>query len=431
MSIALEIGVRHARVARVGADGVPRLVELAGSVPGEGLPLSAAASASYQEALRESYRQYRDRYGPAERVVAVVPPHALAEHARAAGEVFPPTGSGPGLRVLAAPVAVLALLRQHGTLAAGRYLVCDLGARSAELSLCAVSGQSVALESVQRAAPPEGLGDGFDAALLAGAGLSATAPAARDALAAARSGDGVGRRLDLAVEHAARPGKEVYGTVQVLTVLDREVTAGGVLASWRPVAAVLGRLAGGMPHGPAVVAVGGLARLSLAGRFLAAGRQAADLPEEVDPALAAVLGGALVAAGAVDPGDRYPNAVYVLAHGAVAGELSSRELLVAAPNTLEPGGPTVFSEPGGQRVRVRTDPDGRRPVQIGVRAEGGAGAQVLALPLPPSAPGARWHVGVRLTVEGTALLVLRSPDASQSTEYPLGVLPNDPEGVPS
>lgn len=222
-----------------------------------------------------------------------------------------------------------------------------------------------------------------------------------------------------------------------------------------------------------MIAVGGPARSGALLRHLT-GRlgRPVPLPDGTDPALAAVFGAALVAGGHIDPADRYPHAVAVRVHRTVVGRPRDEELLISPPGTLEPGGATVFAEAGGDRVRVRTGSadgaggraegtagpadrtggradgtagpaggTGGREVRIVVRAAGsGAVAPAGVVTVPPSGDGARFHVGVRLAVDGTARLVLQPLGRSRPgvhpaedgmaaqppcEEFELGVLPSD------
>lgn len=440
MNIAVDIGARTVRVAASAPDGTSRPVELPGDGTGDGMPLSGQAADSWQAALRETYARVGGRYGPVERLVIVVPPHTLAARAAEAAEVFAGLpGGGPAVRMLGTPVAVLALLRHHGAVPAGRHLVGDLGAREARFALCAVSQGTVAVVSSEHATVPGGLGDAFATALLERAGLSFAVSEHRQALAAAWREDGAGARLLAAAKRATSAGQEVYGSTVVLWVLGREISVRAVLDAWQPVAdamdALRERVRAAASDGASqddrepVVLVGGLSRSVLADRWFPASTTRSRLPARTDPANAAVLGGALVAAGLVDPGDRFPHSLFVPTHGVEAGRLRSAELLVAPANALEPGGQPVFAESGGRRVRVRTAPGAARRVRIGVRASDG-GTRLLGPLTLPSSPGVRYHVGVRLAADGTAHLVLRpADDAGPDTEYPLGPLPATTEGA--
>lgn len=65
--------------------------------------------------------------------------------------------------------------------------------------------------------------------------------------------------------------------------------------------------------------------------------------------------------------------------------------------------------------------------------EGAVSVPVRTLALPGGAEDDRFHLGVRLAVDGTARLVLRPLDAGAPAEFPLGELPTDlrtdPKGV--
>lgn len=436
MAIAVDVGTRFARIARTGSDGTPELVALPGSVPEEGLPVQAAAGSGRNTSLHAAYTAYCAHFGPPDRVVVVVPQRDRAEHARGVLDTLTAghgTGRTPEIRVLSTPHAVLSLVRHAGTATAGRYAVCDLGATAAEVSLCALTSGAVAVVGSGRHAPADGYGAGFDAALLAGAGLPDD-EAVRRELAAVRSGEGAARRLDLAVGHAERhPGK--YDDTPVHRVSGRDITAGVVRRALGRLTAgadrALDEALGGTHVAPPVVAVGGGARLRPLDRHLATRRgTVVGLLAGTDPALAAVFGAALVAAGAIDPGDRYPHAVCVAGHRTAGGEPRPDELLVSPAGVLEPGGPVVFAERAGHRVRVRTAPGSARPVRVRVRDSGGrTTAAVRTVTVPCRAPGDRFHVGVRIDADGAALLVLQPVGFGTSTEFPLGTLPTDLEGA--
>ncbi|MEU4494147.1 hypothetical protein AB0F96_12025 [Streptomyces sp. NPDC023998] len=436
MAIAMDIGTRYARIARIGHDGAPELAALPGSVPGEGLPLQTGAGSHRSASLRTAYTAYCAHIGAPDRVVLVVPQEGRADYARRAVDTLTAAHDAdraPEIRALSTPHAVLALLRHTGTVTAGRYTVCDLGATAAEVSVCALTGASVAVVAGGRYAPPDGYGAGFDAALLAGAGLPDDEQAHR-ALAAVRAEDGAGLRLELAVGRAERDPERYDDPVH--QVSGREITAGVVRRA-------LGRLTAGADRAlddavggtsaPPVIAAGGMARLRPLERHLAA-RQGAvvALPTGTDPALAAVFGAALVAAGRIDPGDRYPHAVCVATHRTVGGEPHSEELVITPAGALEPGGPTVFAEHAGHRVRVRPGVGASRPVRVRVRdTDGRATAPVSILTVPGGSPGDRFHVGVRIDADGTARLVLHPVGSGTPAEFPLGTLPTDLKGARS
>ncbi|KUJ67402.1 hypothetical protein ACZ90_28390 [Streptomyces albus subsp. albus] len=438
-AIAIDAGARFTRIAHLGADGTPVLAELPGSVPGEGLPTPVGVGGHRGAALRDAYARYREHRGTPERVVLVVPQQDRADHARRATDVLTAlhgTDPMPRLRVLGVPHAVLALLRHTATATDPRYTVCDLGAGAVEVSVCALTAGAVAVAGSARYGPAGGYGAGSDAALLDGAGLPDD-DAGRRALTQARARPGAAQRLDIALRRTARrPGR--YEDTAVFQVAGRDITVGMVRRALDRLTAgldqVLAEAQGGRPA-PPVIAVGGGARFGPLVRHLADRQgEPVALPVGTDPAHAAAFGAALVAAGRVDPADRYPYAVSVGTHRTVAGEPRAEELLISPAGALEPGGATVFAESGGQRVRVRTGPAGgaSRPVRIRVRdAESGSTTPVGTLTIPPGDEGARFHVGVRIAVDGTARLVLHPLGSGTPSEHPLGVLPTDIEGARS
>lgn len=451
-AIGIDIGTRYARIARIGDQGTPELVE--------GLPVPADTGTGHEGALRAVYRAYRRRHGTPDHIVAVVPRDGRLERAtRAIAALADPHDDGPPPRLstLSTPQAVLALLRDAGPAVRGRLIVCDLGAAAAEVSVCVVTAVAVAVATTSRHAPADGYGAGLDAALLAEADVPDD-DAGRRALAAARAEDGYAQRLDLALSRAQdRP--ERFDATVVHQVAGRDITAGTVRSALRRLTAGLdlalsealgGDVTAAGPPGGApdrrLVAVGGTARFAPLVRHLAGtGWQLAALPAGADPALAAVFGAALVAAGVIDPADRYPYAVRVGAHRTVAGRPEDQELVISEAGHLEPGGETVYAQAAGQRLRVRTGSTGiavGRPVRVRVHdPERRVSAPVRTLTLPADAGGDGFHVGVRLAVDGTARLVLQPPEPGAPMEFPLGDLPTDlrtdpnlrtdPKGVPS
>ncbi|MFF5335800.1 hypothetical protein [Streptomyces sp. NPDC013181] len=428
-SLALDPGTRHVRLARVGPAGLPEPVELPGAVPGDGLPVPATAAGDRGAALRAAYDAYLRHHDAPDRLIVVVPPHDRAHHARRAADALagpPATAPAPDIRTLTTPHAVLALLRHTGGAGAGRYAVCDLGASAATVSVCVVTRSAVAVAATARHAPDDGYGAAFDTALLTRSGLTPD-DAGHRALAAARAAPGAARRLALVLERAARdPGR--LDTAAVHHVAGRPVTAGTLRAALPPLTDGLDRAlrdALGPAAATPLVLTGGVARLDpLRPHLDAAGRPLTALPDGTDPAHAAVLGAALVAAGRADPADRYPYEVWIGAHRTEAGHPADRELLLSAAGALEPGGPPVFAEADGHRIGVRTRAGHPVRVRVGDPATG-AGGPVGTLTLPGGGPADRYHVGVRLAVDGTAALVLQPLGAGPPGAFPLGTLPAD------
>ncbi|MFE7302428.1 sugar kinase [Streptomyces sp. NPDC057579] len=438
-AVAIDVGSRFLRVARVEADGTPRLVDLPGVVPGEGLPTPAEVRDDRDAALRLAYGAYREHCGTPERLVLVVP--------QGEQDCPAPDIGVPRLRLLGTPHAVLALLRHAGGPPAWPLLVCDLGASGIDIVRCALVGRMVAVSRATRYEPgPPGYGAAFDEAVLDGAGLAADESVVLRGLALARAANA--RRTEAALDRMAlRPDRaERFADTVVHEVAGREITAGVVHRALSRLTDGLDRALEGVHPGPdrlPVIAVGGPARSGALIRHLTERLgPAVPLPHGTDPASAAVLGAALVAAGRADAADRYPYAVAVRVHRTVAGRPRDGELLISPPGTLVPGGATVFAEDAGERVRLRTTPavgGGAREVRLVVRDAGSRTAVPAGTAMVPVIADVCLHVGLRVTVDGTARLVLRplgrSPDDAHPpvppppqlppTEIPLGSLPTD------
>ncbi|MFE3760758.1 hypothetical protein ACFXPI_03190 [Streptomyces sp. NPDC059104] len=438
-AVAVDAGTRFTRIAVLGAYGAPELARLSGSVPGEGVPVPQDAAAGRDAALRAAYGEYCGSHGIPDRVVLVVREQDRAGAADRAADALASvhgTRPAPRIRVLGTPHAVLALLRHEGAPPSARYTVCDLGASAAEVSVCVPVSGTVAVTGRAWHAPADGYGGGLDRALLAAVGLPDDGAGLR-ALAGARGETGAAERLGIALRRAdSHRGR--YDDTAVHRVDGREITAGVVRRA-------LGRLTEGLDRvldealggaqAPPVIAVGGAARFGpLVGHLAARHGPLVALPGATDPALAAVFGAALVAAGRADPGDRYPHAVLVGTHRVVGGAPRSEELVISPAGVLEPGGATVFAETGGHRVPVATgtaSPAGPAPpVRVRVRDARGERAEAVGtLTLPAGGEGDRFHVGVRIAVDGTAHLVLHPLGSAAPGEIPLGTLPTDLEGA--
>ncbi|AZQ38080.1 sugar kinase [Streptomyces cyaneochromogenes] len=446
-TIAIDPGTRFLRIARTRADGTPALVDLPGTVPGEGLPTPAEIRGDREAALSLAYTTYREHCGIPGQLVLVVPP----------GERTVPPGDGrmPPPRLLDTPHAVLALLRHAGTPIARRLFMCDLGASAAGVTECADVGGAIAMVPAEPSPPADGgYGAAADNVVLEGVGLSADDTGVLLELGEARAHNA--RRIEVALDRmASHPDRaDRFADTVLFGVAGQEITAGLVHQSLGRLTDGLDKALAGLPGVSAnrpdpfrtpVIVVGGAARFGALLRHLT-GRlgRPVPLPDGTDPALAAVFGAALVAGEHVEPADRYPHAVSVRVHRTAAGRPRDEELLISPPGTLEPGGATVFAEADGERLRVRTGPadgTGGRDVRILVRAAGtGTAAPVGVVTIPPAGDGARFHVGVRLATDGTARLVLqpfdhgrsdthqagnRRPEQPPPAEFPLGVLPAD------
>ncbi|MES9524373.1 hypothetical protein [Streptomyces capoamus] len=436
-ALALDIGTRYARlaVARPGA-GPPRPVSLPGDVPGEGLPLSAAVRGRPVAALREAYGTCVARYGPPAGAVVVLPRRTARESAGPATAALAEAGC-PRVRAIGTAHALLALVRHTAGVAdagTGEYLVCDAGARAADTARCMLAGPSVLLRATAAASGPTGrLGAELDAALLAAAGLPDDDEGHRG-LAAARLDDPGGRRLGFAVARAVHqpdPGDDI----PVHRLGDRDVTAGTVRACLPPlidaVRQALDEVAAppGAAEQPPLLLAGGLARLAPLTRQLAERHRLLPLPAGVDPGYAAAAGGALVAAGLADPGDRYPYALRIRTHRRTAGRLHTGELELAPAGSLEPGGATVFAAADGRPAQVLPDAAAGRPLRIEAVGPDGRPSPFPDVTLSAGTPDGLCRVGVRVGADGVAALVLRpvTDGAEAETRLPLGPLPVPPE----
>lgn len=435
-ALALDVGTRYARlaVARPGA-GPPRPVLLPGELPGEGLPLSVEARGRPVAALREAYGAYHARYGPPTGAVVVLPRRTVRELAGPATAALVAEGC-PRVRVIGAAHALLALVRHTpgATAGPGEFLVCDAGARAVDVARCTLTGPSVFLRATAEETGPSGfLGAALDTALLAAAGLSDDDEGHR-LLAVARLDDPAGRRLGLAVAQAVRR-PDPFDDTPVHRLGNRDITAGAVRMSLPPLIDAVERALAevtappGAAARPPLLLAGGLARLAPLTRQLEESHRVLPLPADMDPGYAAVAGGALVAAGLADPGDRYPYAVRISTHSRTAGRLHTEELELAAPGTLEPGGDTVFAARDGRPAEVLADAAARRPLRVEAVDPDGRPVPLPDVALTTGAPDGLCQVGVRIGADGAAALVLRpvahGPDAE--TRLPLGPLPVLPE----
>ncbi|MEU9077708.1 hypothetical protein [Kitasatospora sp. NPDC048538] len=431
MTLAIDVGTRFVRLAHPGPDGLPALADLPGTVPGEGLPVLVGQDPA--QVLAAACAAFRERHGPPAQVVLVaaeaMPPGHLHQVTAAFGATAP-------VRELRPATAVLALLRHHGPAPDGTWAVCVLGTAAVEVSVCVVAPRSVGVRRFVRHTPDGGLGSAFDAALLDaaapddGPGGASDGGAGLEALRVARSVPGAAARWDRTVARAERQPAR-YDDTPVLWIGTREVPAGAARRALAVLREQVGHAAAesGLDDLP-VVAVGGPARIPAIRRAAAgAGREAA-LPAGTDPALAAVLGAALVAAGRVDPADRYPYEVLLGARLVRHGRLAATEVVLCGPGRLVPGGATVFAERDGRRLAVGGAGAHAREAEVRVRdAAGGRAVRVGAVTLPASAEGERFHVGIAMAAGGRTRLVLRPVGGhGEPHEHPLGELPGVVEG---
>ncbi|MEY9947679.1 hypothetical protein [Kitasatospora sp. GAS1066B] len=434
MSLAVDVGTRFVRLAHLDTAGRPVLADLAGAVPGEGLPVAPGQAGG--QVLAAGCAAFRDRFGVPESVVLLCPDSARAECSRTIAEVFGSARSAlPRLRPLHPAAAALALLRHDGQEPVGSWALCELGAAAVAVTVCAATPHGLALLGAVRRAPSGGFGAAFDDALV-GAGPGGADAASLEALRYARRVPGFAERLDLAVGRAERNPTR-YDDTPVLWVGALEVPAGTVRRALVPLReqlrqALAEATADATTDAPPVVVVGGMARLPAVRRLVGDPGRLVELPGGTDPALAAVLGAALVAAGRVDPADRYPYTVVVGTRRVRHGRLAAAELTLCPAGSLIPEAPAVFAAEGGRRVAVGGAGQAPREVEVWVRGvDGGPSVRVGSARLPASAPEERFHVGVALALDGRARLVLRPLGGGAPHEYPLGRLPGVLEEVRS
>lgn len=429
MSLAVDVGTRFVRFAHLDAAGRPVLAELAGTVPGEGLPVAPGRAGD--QVLAAGCAAFGDRFGTPRTVVLLCPDAARPECSRVIAEAFGAEWSTyPRLRPLHRAAAVLALLRHDGRAPDGDWALCELGAAALTVTVCSANARGFALRRAVRRAPSGGFGAAFDDALV-GAGPGGADASALQALRYARRVPGSAERLALAVGRAEQDPR--YDDTPVLWVGALEVSAGTVRRALEPLREELRRArAEAAAEALPVVAVGGLARLPALRRLVGDPGRLVELPGGTDPALAAVLGAALVAAGRVDAADRYPYAVLVGTRRVRQGRLEAAELTLCPAGALVPEAPAVFAVADGRPVPVGGAGATPREVEVWVRgADDGRAVRVGSARLPASAPDERFHVGVALAVDGRARLVLRPLGGGAPYEYPLGRLPGALEEVRS
>ncbi|MFD7825993.1 hypothetical protein [Kitasatospora sp. NPDC059803] len=428
MSLAIDVGTRFVRFAHLDAAGRPVLADLEGAVPGEGLPVAPGRAG--QLVLAEGCAAFLAHHGPPDAVVLLCPPAQSAAYSRVIVECFgtdPDTFAPP--RLLRPAVAVLALLRHNGGAQQGTWAVCELGAVAVEVTVCSLTPHRLTVLRTVRRPPHGGYGAAFDAAVT-GAGPGGADAASLAALGQALGAPGAGERLDLSLARAELDPAR-HDDTPVLWLGDREVPAGILRRALLPLREELRQaLAEAAVGALSTIVVGGAARLAALRRQVGEPGGCVELPVGVDPALAAVLGASLVAAGRVDAADRYPHALVIGTRRVRHGRLTSADLTLCPPGALVPAAPAVFAREGGRPVAVGGAGDVPREVEIWAReADGGRTVRAGSARLPASTPDERFHVGVALALDGTAWLVLRPVDGGASHEYTLGELPSDFEEV--
>jgi hypothetical protein len=359
-------------------------------------------------------------------------------------------------RLVAAPVAALLWLREHDPALAGaaRVAVIDIGAGSAELSLCTMAGRAVrvvdSIRLVGRSAWEGQLPADADRqptiaeclmmtlAAAAGAriGPRGQAPAYWwRAFERALADDRVRDRLDAVLQLAAE-ARHRHGNARALRFGDVDVTASQLLDSCEPLArrcvAALGQLLGrqvdpgwqrfGAGDGTRLVLTGGLGTLRpvrtalLSSLGLDPGRPGGVVQAGTGALLDAVAqGAALLAAGLADPGDRYPHALRITVNRVVRDRLETGSLQLTAPGTVDlerPGTVYLLDDSGGTArpllvtVRPPTAPPaaGEEPIPVQVAPVGGEAMPAVFQPAAPPEPGI-YRVGVRGGPDGPAVVL--------------------------
>jgi hypothetical protein len=344
----------------------------------------------------------------------------------------------PPSRIVPTPVAALAYLRQtRADLAdVNRFVVCDVGAGSVSLSLCAVGPRATQVIAAARltgaAAWSE---DAVDLADVEGRHSTliehlVTALARRHAKSATgwtvprwraleafleRGGD-----WPASVRASTRAGLPGPADREQLTFADLTVTAGELAEACGPLAdraaTELSKLIKrhGGPDWPAadsgsgarIVLLGGLAALGPVRAALLAAAGADPLwpgaaVVEVDPAtrLGAVAhGAALIASGQVRPTQPYPHALRLPVHRVAGERIVPDDLELAAAGSIdygEPEQPVVTAS--GERLQIQVKP-GPEPLPVQI-VPLGTGRPVPASfePMPAPPPGEYW-----ITVGGGA-----------------------------
>jgi hypothetical protein len=381
-------------------------------------------------------------------------------------------------RVIPSPLAALLYLRhaRDDVAAAGRFVVCDVGAGSASLSLCRadegrvrlVDSARVSADSVWAFAVRAGdvagrrspsLIEGL-ATMLASRGQAGPAVVADD-LAIRRwraleqvLGDPEQRALlDLVLSHAsASPCR--FGAARALRFDDQDATAAQVLDACAPLAklcaAALAQLLDRQDDGTwrdAQAGRGGSARVALIGGLscllpvraallAAAGADAPDRVVELDDAerLGAVaMGAALVAAGVVNPGDRYPHGLRLPVHRQVIDRIEAGHIELARAGSIDLDvAQTRFVTEQGRPVLVTitaaADPDPARPLPVEV-VPGGSGTPRPASfrPAQPPLPGV-YRIGVCGGFDGAAV-VLQHASGGDLLSYRIADPPPRPAGA--
>ena len=442
----------------VRCDGFPALLGTALS----GRQVTAWQGRTPYEVARDFLRSLLD--SPGNGLVVAVPPGAVIRRDGAAGrdvgseipELLSALGWAPR-RLVAAPVAALLWLRDNDSALAGaaRIAVIDIGAGSAEFSLCTMAGRSVRIaDSIRLTGRSawEGLLPAdtdrpptiIECLMLALADATGTR-ISQDGQVSARwwrafesalADDRVRDRLD-AVLQLASEARHRHGNTPALRFGDVEVTASQVLDSCEPLArrcvTALGQLLGrqadpgwqrfGAGESTRLLLTGGLSalrpvRAALLGSLgLDPARPGGGVARAGTgvPLDAVAQGAALLAAGLADAGDRYPHALHIAVNRVVRDRLVTESLQLTPPGSVDlERTETVYAldSTGGTAkpllvtVRPSTTPpaDGEGPISVQVVPMLGDAAPAVFQPAAPPGPGV-YRVGVRGGPDGPAVVL--------------------------
>ena len=336
--------------------------------------------------------------------------------------------------------------------------MCDLGAATVTLSLCALTGHRLqVVDFSQVTGTSSWQADTRDYAgaderlpfLVEGLALALTGGDPTDQAMAVRrwreledalADDERRDRLGAVLEQALADPVRYSGTV-ALRIGGVAVTAAQVLRACAPIA---DRCAGDLTRllrrqkDPAwlrsgaatrVVLTGGLstlrplraALLSAAGLDPAAPGPGAVALDNAEALYAPAFGAALVAAGLAEPGDRYPHALRLPVHRQVRDRIVLGHLELAAAGSIdldvaEPVFARGSSASTEVLIRAADRTDKAIPVEVVMVGDGAVKPAVFGPAEPP--PQGVYHVGVRGHPSGAAI-VLRPAAGGDLLSYPL------------
>lgn len=359
------------------------------------------------------------RFGLPRRAVVAVPHSWFGDERSLLEESLFGTGDG---RLVSQPIAAGAYLCWRDPSLKGVPLVlCDLGATTIRMSVCRASAGRVDLLTHEEVSSGDVDAALADHAIRHGSGETVDVRLLRQTIAYART------QLDPEVEAELWAGRRtLFGREPYVTAGPYQLTFDDAVAATEAITTAATELANRVR--PSLTGAWRLALLGGGALFhplrqaIQHGLGTGDVVDlDRDTVLrAAAHGAALVAGGEVDPGDRYPHAVSLVARRVSGGALTRVEVLLAKPGELRAGGRSLPS-----REPVRFADDGR-DVELLVRDRAGVGYPVRLVP-PPTLRGGTFTVALRQRPTGECVLVCRSGEAVWR-EWDLGVLPASGEG---